>query len=589
MNEANPSDIPSTTFASPTATTGDTLSQTSREPGTYLPERDCVGIGIDLGMTYSGAAVYYETYTGSRFFEHIPLDGFTEEHKFPTLVYVLQGALEDSVVGKTAADRLTTSNPGKLYSLFKRYLGTEWRTTETGNEVTATVLSRLVLKKIRKNVELYLQQQGLDSLPVRYTFTYPGMWSEVKQRALQTAIADAGFGTFRVLEEPVAAAVGAAQLEGKFTILRPNQKVLICDLGGGTLDLSLITPTHTEAIKVKAAPGGDPDVGMSNLDKILALHVMRQQGLLATSETEEVDAVLSQAIVFGDRLESAWAVAQKLVNDSAWCSALLLRCEDLKRSICDLWNQQDSWRLRLPNGVGLTVSKDEVRPYFQAMNDAVKSAAIRYLDDLQTSLQISPEDVTFVIASGGGSRLPGIREALASLLQKAVVQQIKETEARSLVQRGAAYCAYRPETVLERRCNSSYGVYTWSSVPPKYPKYFERGERKRHGDRVVTLYPVYEKFLHRHDPIPVSPIKRMLQPLEDGLKEITIPILQGEDEDPTSPMNQRVGVVSMPQRRQSTYRDVIILEFFLGDDGLMHAQGRDSDGQVTEVVKWSTD
>jgi molecular chaperone DnaK (HSP70) len=393
----------------------------------------------------------------------------------------------------------------------------------------------------------------------------------------------------RMMEEPVAAAVGIAQLEGNFGVLSPHQKILICDLGGGTLDMSIVTPTLTEDIRVKAAPGGDGDLGMSNLDKIMALHLMRRQGLLASADATIVETVLSRPIILGQELDDAWKAAQTLMNDPAWCGMLLQRCEALKRRICNTWTTLDEWVVVMPRGEQVVVVRDEVAPYFAAMNDAVAAATVRYLDDLRTAeaVQLSAQDITSVLVVGGGSRLPNIRETLVRKLPSATVRQINDREVTSLVQRGAACCAFRPETILERRCNSSYGVYTWSEKPPKYPDYFKRGEIKPRENGPARLYPTYERLLRRHDPLPVAPVKRVLQPIEDDLDEVQIPVLQGENEDPDQ--NKKVGTVILSQRKNASHRDAFVVEFFLGDDGLMHAQGRDKTGQISGRVTWSVD
>lgn len=567
---------------------GATASPEDFRPESVAIKPKWIGVGIDIGMTYSGAAMYYEVFTGMPNFDHIPLDNSLVEHKFPSRVFIPYGTLSGAIVGRTASDVHTIAHRGKLYTLFKRDLGAAIPDVETGQPITSTTLTRLVLENIRIKVERHLEQQGLGDVKPRYTFTYPGKWAEHKLRALKEAINQAGFGECHVLEEPVAASVGAAQMEGKYNIIQPGQIVFICDLGGGTLDLAVIAPTVIEAITVKAAPGGDADLGMSNLDKLLALLLMRKGGLLAS---EEVNAALDQPIVAGKDLERAWDAAQQATKESqkqntnAWWAWLLPHCEDLKRNICDHWDKQDVWPATLPNGGRFTITRDEVRPFIEAMNTAIKGAVIRYLEDLRLELSFERDHFTRAIVVGGGSRLPGIREALASLLPNAVIQHIKESEVTSLVQRGAAVHAYRPEIVLERRCGSSFGIYTWSEEPPKYPRYLERAQRRVFDGRIVTLYPTYKKLLHRHQHIPLVPIKFLLHPYEDGLDEVTIPILQGEDEDPEK--NHRIGKVTLRQRKHANHRDAFWIEFELGDDGLIHVQGRDRYGQITEVVRFS--
>lgn len=87
----------------------------------------------------------------------------------------------------------------------------------------------------------------------RVVITVPASFDELAQRLTLEAARDAGLGPVELLEEPIAAfydwqAYTSSQTES----LPLEAKVLVCDLGGGTTDFSLLSvgPKRTERLKV---------------------------------------------------------------------------------------------------------------------------------------------------------------------------------------------------------------------------------------------------------------------------------------------------------------------------------------------------
>lgn len=552
-----------------------------------------IGVGIDVGMTYTGAALYCEYFNGQKRFEHIRLDIGLDQNaiqKFPSLVYIFQGTLDGALVGKEAKDQLLSNDPGKLYPLFKRDLGSNWRDTATSQEITAVILTKLLVEHVQHKVQEYLKTQRLSSKPVHYTFTYPSTWSQDALRAFKDAISRAGITHYTVLEEPLAAAVGAAYLgkdKRNRKVLYPKQKVLICDLGGGTLDLSLITPQRGQQIQVNATTGGDGMLGMSNLDKLLALYLMCRQGFLVFDDLDEIGRkikyVVNTPVARGDQLEEAWRLAQARRNDPHWWSWMLQQCEVLKRQVCTFWNSQDRWLFTFPDGVQTTINRQELDPFVNSMNATIRTATMRYLNELRTRIGFDPTDITHVVISGGGSHLPKVRETFHQIAPRAEFPRIEEDDVMTLVQGGAAVHAFRPEIVQERRSNASYGLWTWvADTMPPYPGAVDTAKLVDYRGHGHTMYQTYIRFIERNDPFPNDAIKMPMHPLEDGMREVSVPVLQGENDDPRK--NKQIGVITMRQRANATHRDQFNILFEFTDEGLIQVRGEDDNGQVVEIT-----
>ena len=150
-----------------------------------------IGIGIDFGMTYSGAALVIPAPDGNLILDIVPADKDEEDHsvaKFPTVVFV-PNKQEAVVVGR---DAYMDQRPGRIYELFKQKLGTTWRDAIVPN---ATFLAKEVLIAVKRNIDAELLRRGFlrnDAIKKRYVFSYPGPGRGSGTR-YSDAISDAGF------------------------------------------------------------------------------------------------------------------------------------------------------------------------------------------------------------------------------------------------------------------------------------------------------------------------------------------------------------------------------------------------------------
>ncbi|MCI6858460.1 MAG: molecular chaperone HscC [Eubacterium sp.] len=204
-------------------------------------------IGIDLGTTNSLAAYYSENGP-----EIIP--NRLGERLTPSVVSIDE---KDQVyVGKTARERMALY-PEQSASLFKRSMGSK-KIFQLGNrKFTATDLSALVLRSLKKDAEAYLGEPVTEAV-----ISVPAYFNEVKRKAVKQAGELAGLKVERIISEPTAAAIAYGLYQKK-----DNTRFLVFDLGGGTFDVSILELSE-EILEVRAV-AGDNYLGGEDFTKLI--------------------------------------------------------------------------------------------------------------------------------------------------------------------------------------------------------------------------------------------------------------------------------------------------------------------------------
>jgi molecular chaperone DnaK (HSP70) len=128
--------------------------------------------------------------------------------------------------------------------------------------------------------------------------TVPASFDPVARELTVVAAREAGFEKITLLEEPQAAfyAYLAARGDGWRADLKPGDVVLVCDIGGGTSDFSLIEVADEGGNLglERVAVGDHILLGGDNMDLALAATVQRQLG-------RELDAIQQRALVYACR------------------------------------------------------------------------------------------------------------------------------------------------------------------------------------------------------------------------------------------------------------------------------------------------
>ncbi|MDR3112131.1 MAG: molecular chaperone DnaK [Elusimicrobiota bacterium] len=209
-------------------------------------------IGIDLGTSNSAAAVM----EGGKTTLIPSAEGTTLGGKaFPSYVaFTKDGQL---LVGEPAR-RQAVTNPEGTISAFKRKMGTDYKYNVNGKDFTPQQLSAFILQKIKKDAEAYLGETISKAV-----ITVPAYFNDNQRQATKDAGAIAGLEVVRLVNEPTAASLAyGIDKVGK------EQKILVFDLGGGTLDVTIMEMGAEGTFEVLST-SGDTQLGGTDMDNAL--------------------------------------------------------------------------------------------------------------------------------------------------------------------------------------------------------------------------------------------------------------------------------------------------------------------------------
>jgi molecular chaperone DnaK len=209
-------------------------------------------LGIDLGTTNSAVA-YINSYDKA---EVIPNDD--GKRITPSVVQVRPDG--STVVGEVAKQEMAFEKENTAH-FFKRDMGTDASYEFHGRYYTPTDLSAEILKKLKADVESFLQTEVR-----RAVITVPAYFLDKPRVATRQAGEQAGLEVLQMINEPTAAAIS-------YGVNRSgNQEVvLVYDLGGGTFDISLVKVAG-EDIQVIGSDG-DHFLGGKNWDDALLAYL----------------------------------------------------------------------------------------------------------------------------------------------------------------------------------------------------------------------------------------------------------------------------------------------------------------------------
>lgn len=205
-------------------------------------------IGIDLGTSNSAAAVL----EGGRPRIVPSAEGASMYGKaFPSFVaFTKDGQM---LVGEPAKRQAVSNPKGTVYAA-KRKMGTNFKYEIHGKEYTPQQISAFILQKIKRDAESFLGEKVSKAV-----ITVPAYFDDNQRQATKDAGTIAGLEVVRIINEPTAAAL-AYGLDRK----KDDQKILVFDLGGGTLDVTIMD--YSDGVFEVASTSGDTQLGGTDMD-----------------------------------------------------------------------------------------------------------------------------------------------------------------------------------------------------------------------------------------------------------------------------------------------------------------------------------
>ncbi len=234
-------------------------------------------IGIDLGTSNSAAA----TLENGRPVIVPSSEGASLYGKaFPSYVAFTKDG--QRLVGEPAK-RQAVANPDGTLSAFKRNMGSDYKYKVFGKEYTPQELSAMILQKIKKDAEQFLGEEVRKAV-----ITVPAYFNDNQRQATKDAGEIAGLEVVRLVNEPTAACLAYGLNKSD-----KDMKILVFDLGGGTLDVTVMD-FGSGVFEVKST-SGDTKLGGTDMDALLTTFMMgeikSQLGIDIGKDSQAVERV----------------------------------------------------------------------------------------------------------------------------------------------------------------------------------------------------------------------------------------------------------------------------------------------------------
>ena len=417
-------------------------------------------MGIDLGTSNSAACVYIDGKLAIvPSFEGTSING----KAFPS--YVAFSEDDNLLIGESAKKQAVFNSQNTIKSI-KHKMGSDFKVKIQDHEYFPQEISAFILEKIKHDTESFIGE-GVSKAVI----TVPSYFNDNQRVATKDAARIAGFSFVKLLNETV-----AASLAYGIANENDNGNILIFDLGGGSLDISIID-NHQGKFKVLST-NGDSQISGRKMDLALKKYLNDEfkieHGIDLTKD-DQTDMRLEEAaekakIELSNHLETK--VNLPFIAMDVEGNVLHL-VKDIDRSTFDLL----------------------VNPIIKRCDDSIK----KVLDDAV----MKPEDIDRIILVGGATRIPIVQKYVEDYFGKKVESGINPMEC---VAQGAAIQA----EVLSKKDKE----IKIEDITP-----LSLGIENEDGNTSIIV--------KRNTPIPVKK-SIVYTTVNDNQKEIQLNIVQGE-------------------------------------------------------------
>ena len=333
-------------------------------------------IGIDLGTSNSAAAVVISgrpTVIPSS--EGVSIGG----KAFPSYVAFTKNG--DLLVGEPARRQALLNPEGTVYAA-KRKMGTDFKYKIFGKEYTPQQISAYILQKIKKDAEAFLGEPVTEAV-----ITVPAYFNDNQRQATKDAGSIAGLNVKRIINEPT-----AASLAYGIDKLKESQKILVYDLGGGTLDVTVMD--FGEGVFQVLSTSGDTQLGGTDMDEAIVTFLIND---FKNKEGIDLRSDKNAYIRLRDAAEKA-----KIELSSTMSTEI---------DIPYITQTQDG-----PKHLRYTMSRAQ-------LEELIRPIVERSKKPIETALEaakIKSSDLTKIILVGGPTRIPLVRRFVEDYFGKKI-------------------------------------------------------------------------------------------------------------------------------------------------------------------------
>lgn len=373
-------------------------------------------VGIDLGTTNSCVSIWR-----SGKLEVIP-----DRYGNHTIPSVVAFTTNTKYIGNEAKNQISLNPENTIYEV-KRLIGRSMKdetvqndlefitynisddndriviTTEVTNKdkqkniFTPEEISSEILKELK-----FMASSYLGDIVTKAVITVPAYFNDIQRQATKDAAVIAGLDCVRIINEPTAASLAYGIGLKNYN----NTNVLIYDLGGGTLDVSLVN--ICDGLYEVLASTGNTHLGGIDFDNKLISYCI--------NKFKRKHPISDIKLLSLQKLKTACENAKKKLSHT-WKS--IIRVEDF----------HDGIDLVIP------ITKKD----FEFICKDLFLLCLKPVSDVLRLAELDKEDINEIVLVGGATRMPQVRENLRNYFNKTPNCNINPDE---VVSAGAAIQGY---------------------------------------------------------------------------------------------------------------------------------------------------
>src|ERR687898_2069952 len=343
-------------------------------------------IGIDLGTSNSAAAAMI----GGKPTIIQAAEGTSVGGKaFPSVVAFTNTG--DLLVGEPASRQMISNPEGTVFAA-KRKMGTDFKFNVRGKNYTPQQISSFILQKIKKDAEAFLG----DTVD-RAVITVPAYFNDNQRQATKDAGEIAGLKVERIINEPT-----AASLAYGLDKIQKDLKIMVFDLGGGTLDVTIME-MGGGVFQVKST-SGDTQLGGTDMDNAVVEFIIQE-----FKNQTSID----------------------IRNDKAAMMRIKEAAEKAKIELSNVMSTEINLPFLSydpssgPKNLVMTLTRSKLEELLRPIVEKCKSPMLQAIQDAK----LTPADIDKIILIGGPTRMPMVRQFVESVMGKEPERGIDPMEA----------------------------------------------------------------------------------------------------------------------------------------------------------------